>query len=145
MFRWASGLFLAPEYKMQFHKLASGSRSLEVLLSMLYVVWRSHHKQRGCLLHMRQCSYNVSLSAAQAQTICTVVWNALQGTHAVLWVIIFIDATLDLCSEIRTGFLAVHMLLSYCWIDQWVSGLVFQGCIHGAKDRLYRNSFGTES
>ena len=43
----ASGLSLAIEYKMQFHKLASVSRSLEVLLSMLYVVWRSHHTSWG--------------------------------------------------------------------------------------------------
>ena len=47
MFRWASGLSLATEYKMQFHKLASASRSLAVLLSMLYVVWRSHHASWG--------------------------------------------------------------------------------------------------
>ena len=47
MFRWASGLSLANEHKTQFHKLASGSRSLEVLLSMLYVVWRNHHTSWG--------------------------------------------------------------------------------------------------
>ena len=57
MFRWASGLSLATEYKMQFHKLTSGSRSLEVLLCMLYVVWRSHHTSWGTfwrsLMNMR--------------------------------------------------------------------------------------------
>ena len=61
IFRWASGLSLATECKMQFHKLASGSRSLEVLLSMLYVVWRNHHTSWGTfwknLMNMRMVQH----------------------------------------------------------------------------------------
>ena len=61
MFRWASGLSLATEYKIQFHKLASGSKSLEVLLSMLDVVRRSHYTSWGTfwknLMNMRMSQH----------------------------------------------------------------------------------------
>ena len=77
MFRWASRLSLATEYKMQFHKLTSGSRSLEVLLSMLYVVWRSHHTSWGTFWKSL-----MNMWMSQHIWVHQVLWLCANGTDA---------------------------------------------------------------
>ena len=46
-------------------------------------------KQHRCLSHMGRCSYHVPSFAVQAQTVCTILCNALWETQIVLWLDIF--------------------------------------------------------